>query len=260
VNIAIILNLYQNHGERYEHIEDYAKSKFFITNKFTENDVLIYPEDFAIIKNWAVKQPGKKIAINTTKPEISFDIKNFKLPGIHNQVNLAFIIKAAEVIKLKPESIQKSINTFRGVHHRIEYVDNVLGLPRFRAYNDAKSTNWDATITAVKAMEDFKLPIHLIIGGKKRGHGDSIIPHLDFLKSHAAHFYLIGEMAGEIEEEIKGKVSYKLTGTLEETLKVLRKDFEDQDGIVLFSPGFPSFDQFQNYAERGKHFVKLLTT
>jgi UDP-N-acetylmuramoylalanine--D-glutamate ligase len=259
VNIAIILNLYQNHGERYEHIEDYARSKFFITNKFTDTDVLIYPEDFAIIKNWAVKEPGKKIAINTTKPEISFDIKNFKLPGIHNQVNLAFIIKASETIKLKATSIQHSIDTFKGVHHRIEYVDGVVGLPNFRAYNDAKSTNWDATMTAVKAMEDFKLPIHLIIGGKKRGHGDSILPHLDFLKSHTAHFYLIGEMALEIEEEIKGKVSYKLTRTLEETMKVLRSDFGNQAGIVLFSPGFPSFDQFLNYAERGKHFVKLLT-
>jgi UDP-N-acetylmuramoylalanine--D-glutamate ligase len=260
VNIAIILNLYQNHGERYERIEDYAQSKFFITNKFTKDDVLIYPEDFAIIKNWAEKQPGTLIAINTQDPKVTFDIKNFKLPGIHNLVNLAFIIKAAEVIKLKKESIQHSIDNFKGVHHRIEYVDAIQGLSKFRAYNDAKSTNWDATMTAVKAMEDFKLPIHLIIGGKKRGHGDSILPHLDFLKSHTAHFYLIGEMANEIESEVKGLVDYKKTETLEETLKVIRKDFGSHAGILLFSPGFPSFDQFQNYAERGKHFVALLKT
>lgn len=260
VNIAIILNLYQNHGERYEHIEDYGKSKFNITNKFTKDDVLIYPEDFAIIKNWAEKETGKKIAINTAKPSISMDTKLFKLPGIHNLVNLAFIIKAAETIGLTKEAIQKSINTFKGVHHRIEYVDGVKGLPKFKAFNDAKSTNWDATMTAVKAMEDFKLPIHLIIGGKKRGHGDSILPHIDFLKAHVNTFYLIGEMAAEIEGEIKGLVEYKNTGTLEETLKILREKFGDASGVLLFSPGFPSFDQFQNYAQRGEHFVKLLTT
>jgi UDP-N-acetylmuramoylalanine--D-glutamate ligase len=260
VNIAIILNLYQNHGERYASIEEYGRSKFFITNKFTNEDVLIYPEDFKIIKDWALTQKGKKIAINTQAPEIKFDVSSFKLPGIHNLVNLAFIIKAAEVISLKKESIQESIDTFKGVHHRIEYVDGVKGLPKFRAYNDAKSTNWDATLTAVKAMEDFKLPIHLIIGGKKRGHGDSILPYLDFLKTHVAHFYLIGEMAGEIEAEIKGKVEYKRTETLERTLAELREKFGHDSGILLFSPGFPSFDQFQNYAERGKHFVKLLTT
>lgn len=259
VNIAIILNLYQNHGERYESIEDYGRSKFFITNKFTKDDVLIYPEDFAIIKNWAETQTGKKIAINTAKPAIAMDTKSFKLPGVHNLVNLAFIIKAAETIGLTTAAIQKSINTFSGVHHRIEYVDGVKGLSKFKAFNDAKSTNWDATITAVKAMEDFKLPIHLIIGGKKRGHGDSILPHLDFLKSHVDTFYLIGEMAAEIEGEIKGLVQYKNTGTLEETLKVMREKFSNTDGVLLFSPGFPSFDQFQNYAQRGEHFVKLIT-
>ncbi|MBC7713866.1 MAG: UDP-N-acetylmuramoyl-L-alanine--D-glutamate ligase [Rhizobacter sp.] len=259
VNIAIILNLYQNHGERYATIEEYGRSKFFITNRFTENDVLIYPEDFKIIKDWAVKQKGKKLSIDTRKPEVSYDTKEFKLPGIHNLVNLSFIVKVAEVIKLSKKSIQESINTFGGVHHRIEYVANVKGLPKFRAYNDAKSTNWDATMTAVKAMEDFKLPIHLIIGGKKRGHGDSILPHLEFLKDRVANFYLIGEMAAEIEDEIKGKITYTNTGTLEVTLKMLREGFGDKDGVLLFSPGFPSFDQFQNYARRGEHFVKLLT-
>ena len=260
VNIAIFLNLYQNHGERYEKIEDYAHSKFFITNKFTSSDLLIYAEDFPIIKNWASTTPGQKIGINTSNPAINFKTADFKLPGVHNLVNLAFIIKAAEAIHLKKESIQKSIDTFKGVHHRIEYVEGVKGLPKFRVYNDAKSTNWDATLTAVKAMEDFKKPIHLIIGGKKRGHGDSILPHLDFLKKHTAYFYLIGEMADEIEEEIKGIVNFKKTKTLDETLKVMRSDFADSEGVLLFSPGFPSFDQFQNYAERGKSFVRLVTT
>ena len=260
VNLAIILNLYQNHGERYETIEEYGRSKFFITNHFTDSDVLIYPEDFEIIKNWALTQKGIKIAVNTTSPVIPFDTMEFKLPGIHNLVNLSFIVKVAEEIKLSPESIQKSINNFRGVHHRIEYVGNVLGLPKFRAYNDAKSTNWDATLTAVLAMEDFKLPIHLIIGGKKRGHGDSILPHLNFLSDRVQNFYLIGEMADEIEAEIKGRVNYQKSGTLEETLKFIRSNFADAEGVLLFSPGFPSFDQFQNYAQRGEHFVKLLTT
>lgn len=260
VNFAIILNLYQNHGERYKTIEEYGRSKFFITNKFTDTDVLIYPEDFKIIKDWAVQQKGKKLFVNTTKPVVNFDTTEFKLPGIHNLVNLSFIVKVAQEIGLSNKAIQHSINTFGGVHHRIEYVANVVGLPNIRAYNDAKSTNWDATLTAVKAMEDFKIPIHLIIGGKKRGHGDSILPHLTFLKDRVQHFYLIGEMADEIESEIKGKVIYNKTETLESTLEHMRENFGGTVGVLLFSPGFPSFDQFQNYAQRGEHFVKLLTT
>lgn len=258
VDIAIILNLYQNHGERYTSIEEYGRSKFFITNHFTEDDLLIYPEDFPLIANWALKEKGLKKTVNTQKPKIDYDLTQFKLPGIHNLVNLNFIVIAAEAIGLKKASIQKSIDSFLGVHHRIEFVDNLIGLPQFKAYNDAKSTNWDATITAVKAMEGMKGPLYLVIGGKKRGHGDSILPYLDFLKSRVHTFYLIGEMSDEIEGELKGHVTFKKTKTLEKTVEDLRSDKSLGSGVLLFSPGFPSFDQFKNYAHRGEHFVSLL--
>lgn len=258
LDVAMILNLYQNHGERYTSIEDYGRSKFNITNRFNDNDVLIYPEDFPLIKNWAVTQKGKKIVLNTENPVITYDIKNFKLPGVHNRVNLTFVIAAAETIGLSRAGIQKAIDTFAGVHHRIEYVDKVAGLLKFKVFNDAKSTNWDATLTAVTAMKDFSLPIHLIIGGKKRGHGDSILPYLDFLKSNVHRFYLIGEMGPEIETEIKGKVDYTHARTLEEVISGLRATHGDKPGVLLFSPAFPSFDQFKNYAHRGEHFIHLL--
>ncbi len=258
VNIAMILNLYQNHGERYISIEDYGRSKFNITNRFTENDVLIYPEDFFFVADWAKKQKGKKLSVNTKAPVSEYDLSKFKLPGIHNKVNLNFILLAASVLKLTPAAIQKSIDTFAGVHHRIEFVDGVEGLPKFRAYNDAKSTNWDATLTAVAAMEDIPGPLYLIIGGKKRGHGDSILPYLDYLKARVKEFYLIGEMGEEIEGEIKGKVDYKKTVTLEDTVRDLRATKGSETGVLLFSPAFPSFDQFKNYVQRGEHFVELL--
>ncbi|RPJ73228.1 MAG: UDP-N-acetylmuramoyl-L-alanine--D-glutamate ligase, partial [Alphaproteobacteria bacterium] len=258
VNIAIFLNLYQNHGERYSSIEDYGKSKFNITNRFTEHDLLIYPEDFALVKEWAISQKGKKIAVHTEKPVSCFDLSKFKLPGLHNKVNLNFILEAAKEIKLSTEAIQKCIDTFSGVHHRIEFVDGGSSLAHVKIFNDAKSTNWDATLTAVKAMEDLPGKLFLIIGGKKRGHGDSILPYLDFLKSKVHFFYLIGEMGSEIEAELKGKVDYKLTKTLESTIKDFKENQKVEPSILLFSPGFPSFDQFKSYVHRGEHFIDLL--
>jgi UDP-N-acetylmuramoylalanine--D-glutamate ligase len=260
VEVAIILNLFQNHGERYESIEDYGQSKFHITNRFTNTDTLIYPEDFKLIANWAKKEPGQKRMINTERPKVNFSTEKFKLPGHHNLVNLAFIIEAAECLKLSSEAIVKTIETFNGVHHRIEFVDAPAGLTNFKVFNDAKSTNWDATLTAVAAMKDFKLPIHLIIGGKKRGHGDSVLPSLEYLKKHVFKFYLIGEMSDEIEAEIKGIVLYEKTKTLEQTIQSVRNQFGGEPGVLLFSPGFPSFDQFQNYAHRGEHFMSLVRT
>lgn len=259
VNVAIFLNLYQNHGERYATIEDYGLSKFNITNRFSDEDTLIYPEDFPLVANWALKEKGKKYSVDTQNPKSTFDLKNFKLPGIHNRVNLSFILIAAKVLGLRSSSVQKCIDSFQGVHHRIEYVDGVKNLPQFKCYNDAKSTNWDATITAVKAMEDMPGKLFLIIGGKARGHGDSISPYLEFLKSRVHFFYLIGEMGPLIEAEVKGMVDYKLTGTLEDTVADLRSKHGQEIGILLFSPGFPSFDQFKNYAHRGEQFINILT-
>jgi UDP-N-acetylmuramoylalanine--D-glutamate ligase len=258
VNIAMILNLYQNHGERYTTIEEYGQSKFNITNRFNDSDCLIYPEDFSFVAEWAKTQKGKKKTVNTQHPVSEYDLSKFKLPGIHNRVNLNFILLAASEIGLSKEAIQKGINTFGGVHHRIEFVNAIAGLPHFVAYNDAKSTNWDATITAVKAMEGMPGHLYLIIGGKKRGHGDSILPYLDFLKNRVHSFYLIGEMADEIEAELAGVVSCQKTGTLEKTVEDLRANKSGEQGILLFSPGFPSFDQFKNYVHRGEHFMKLL--
>ena len=258
VNIAIILNLFQNHGERYHSIEDYGRSKFNITNRFTKDDLLIYPEDFSFISSWAKLEKGLKKSVNTQQPVCKYDLSLFKLPGIHNRVNLNFILLAAEAIGLSESAIINSINTFGGVHHRVEFVDDLAGLPHFVAYNDAKSTNWDATITAVEAMKGMQGNLYLIIGGKKRGHGDSILPYLDFLKSRVHSFYLIGEMGEEIESEIKGLVSYKKLNTLDKTVEDLKFNKASEKGILLFSPGFPSFDQFKNYVHRGEHFVRLL--
>lgn len=251
--ISIILNIFQNHGERYEHISDYAYAKFNITKKMTNADCLIYPTDYPIIESWAKNQICKTIGFDTRNFSIDFDLSRFKLPGQHNKVNLNFLIKVAELLKLDREKLQQSINQFNGVHHRIEYVPNQLG---FTAYNDAKSTNWDATLTAIAAMENESLDLYLILGGKKRGHGDSILPYLDAIKNRVKRLYLIGEMGAEIEEEIISKMEYKKLDTLEKTIADIKAEYFH--GVLLFSPAFPSFDQFSNYAERGKTFVNLL--
>ena len=175
------------------------------------------------------------------------------MPGHHNLVNLSFVLAVARELKLNQASIQKSIEDFCGVHHRIEFVPC---RKKFMAFNDAKSTNWDATITAVNAMEKKQRKLYLIIGGKKRGHGDSILPSLEALKKAVDRFYLIGEMAVEIALEITDKVEFKNLGNLEATVQDIKK--EDFNGVVLFSPGFPSFDQYLNYEKRGEHFVKLI--
>jgi UDP-N-acetylmuramoylalanine--D-glutamate ligase len=70
-------------------------------------------------------------------------------------------------------------------------------------------------------------------------------------------FYLIGEMSHEIEVEIKGLVEYVKLEKLDEVVSAVIKEIFS--GVLLYSPGFPSFDQYTNYAKRGEHFIQLLS-
>lgn len=264
VDIALMLNLYQNHGERYAQIEDYARSKMLITNKFNEESYLIISDQSPIISNWAHSIQGRKIIISNSHPDIKYDLSEFKLPGIHNKINLAFALKVAELIKLNELAIKECIKSFSGVHHRIEAVLEKGNLCRFKVFNDAKSTNWDATLTAVSAMEEYNSDIFLILGGKKRGHGDSIKPYFDFFKEHVRFFYLIGEMGNEIEKEFLelglSRDRFLNIKTLEAAVLDVRDYRAQEEGnkVLLFSPAFPSFDQFNNYAHRGEVFKAAL--
>ncbi len=125
----------------------------------------------------------------------------------------------------------------------------------FTAYNDAKSTNWDATLTAIKSIKKGDKKLYLIIGGQKRGRGDSITPYLDLIKHSVDKVLLIGEMTDPCISELKDQINCLACYTLKEAMKfVIAEDFK---GILLFSPAFPSFDQFSDYIDRGQVFTSF---
>lgn len=256
-NTALFLNLFQNHGERYTSIEDYGNAKARMSLNMQASDRLIYASDYPFIKNWAEKLNVIKIPVNTENLPQLFDPSLLRIPGHHNVINATFALLAIEDLDLDKAKVLEALYQFRGVHHRIEYVENPWG---FKAYDDAKSTNWDATITALKAVERSDKNVALVLGGKKRGHGDSIAPFLKEIQSMAKEILLIGEMGKEIENELKilgvDHLSYRYLENIENVVGKLKS--EKFNGTLLFSPAFPSFDQFKNYEERGKAFQKAL--
>lgn len=256
-NTALFLNLFQNHGERYTAIDDYGLAKARISLNMSADDRLIYASDYPFIKNWAEKLNVKKIPVDTEHLPHLFDPKKLKIPGHHNVINATFALLAIENLELDQSKVLEALYAFKGVHHRIEFVENSWG---FVAYDDAKSTNWDATITALKAVERSDKNVSLILGGKKRGHGDSIIPYLQEIQSMAKEICLIGEMGAEIEKELllqkNLNLSFRYLTTIENVVEKLKS--EKFTGTLLFSPAFPSFDQFKNYEERGRAFQKAL--
>ncbi|OFZ20921.1 MAG: UDP-N-acetylmuramoylalanine--D-glutamate ligase [Bdellovibrionales bacterium RIFOXYA1_FULL_36_14] len=254
--VNIILNVFVNHTERYNHVADYAKAKFNLVTNLTKDDWLVYPTNFEIISKVVDKLDIKKIGIDTsdidairTDIQGEYSLENFKLVGTHNLSNLQFMLKALSFFQIDKRGIQKAIDTFPGVDYRIQYEKSD---DLFLCYNDAKSTNWDATISAVCSLDKKDKYLWLILGGRKRCHSDSITAQISNFEKKVDKILLIGETTEQFFEELKGKIPAEKCFTIENCVSYARKN--KFAGILLFSPAFPSFDQFKNYMDRGKQF------
>jgi len=167
--VSVILNLFDNHGERYKEIIDYARAKFNITKNLKDEDVFIYQKGSMGISEWVKNGKYQKIEIpdqiefKEAMPEI--DLNQFLLPGIHNKMNLYFVYQIFKSIKLPLWPINQMIKNFRGVYHRIERLD--YNKNNLMVFNDSKSTNWQATMTAVSAVLHFKKEIILNDSGEE---------------------------------------------------------------------------------------------
>ncbi len=278
-DVSLILNLYPNHGERYLGLKDYAEDKLQILKHspkcfahhtleelFTEDDIKKqFPHcDLLLMSDESLKTKLKTFEVEQDRMLIQ---------GEHNLENIVFCLEAIMALKFCDLSsnanhfhqLKEAVYAFPGVAHRIQWVPGVRSLWGFDAFDDAKSTNWDATITAVKAMK----PSHelkLILGGKKRGVGDDIAPHLEFFSSvkHLKEILFVGEMGRIIFQELENEQSHKRNLSFSyryfENYKQLIHQLHQENfqGALLLSPAFPSFDQFKNYEERGETFQALL--
>jgi len=240
--IGVILNVTQNHGERYEHFEDYLRAKL---NLRSNCETFIYTNEVPCVG------PGKKINLENIK--MDWDLKNFKILGIHNLKNLLVIYEILKTLGIDLKKAEKALPSLKGVPFRMQYLES--DYPH-SVFNDAKSTNWDATLTAINSVKEDYKDVYLILGGQKRGYGDSIIPHLKEIRKNVTKVFLIGEttdfLASELADDKFALKCYKL----EEALKLAKLE---NNGALIFSPAFPSFDQFKNYVDRGETFSGLVT-
>lgn len=258
-----ILNITFSHGERYSDLASYTKAKLEILRHLTPADTFIAPIENDFLPS------GIKGVIPTAKNQLieylsqnEIEVSRILVPGVHNLFNIAFasaMVKAFfnrhSEFKFDLGAMKRVIYEFKGVSHRIEALKLSSSL---MAYNDSKSTNWESTRVAVRAMEQAAHPIALIIGGQKRGRGDELTPHLEFLREHVDLLLLIGETAAEHEKEcLEAGANYKRLETLENVAKYLKA--ESAHGTLLFSPAAPSFDQFKNYVDRGESFKRIFS-
>jgi UDP-N-acetylmuramoylalanine--D-glutamate ligase len=273
----LFMNLAENHLDRYRSMEDYVNAKrriFKNTNQATtsilnadDNAVVELARDPAVqrgrifyFSRKATLEPqimniggavniGKEIRVRTG-PEIEYyDISQMKMRGKHSIENMMAAILAAREHGAKHDAIQKVMNTFTGLPHRLEYVRKVGGVQFF---NDSKATNVHAVL---RALDSFDENIILIAGGKDTNLSYEALRGV--VKRKVKTLILVGEAKERINRDLGDFSETFLIGTFEEAVLIAYQKSRIGD-IVLLSPGCSSFDMFDSFEERGDYFKEII--
>jgi len=267
-NIGALLNLTPDHLDRHKTMEAYAAAKARIFANQTELDAAILNADDAASAKYAPKRPqvfwfsrkkhvmqgaclqGEEIVVaHHGKMEPVMKVAEIPLAGAHNVENVLAAVILARLAGVDSATIAKAVRSFAGVEHRLEFVADIHGV---RYYNDSKATNVDATL---KALDAFPGRILVILGGKDKGSDYTVLQKP--LRERAILALLIGAAADKIEKQIAGSVAIERAGTLERSVEAASLAARAGD-VVLLAPACASFDQFENYEQRGRVFKELV--
>ncbi|MEB3005122.1 UDP-N-acetylmuramoyl-L-alanine--D-glutamate ligase [Capnocytophaga sp. G2] len=276
-HIALLLNITPDHLDRYNYqFQNYIDAKFRITEFQSQADFLIYDADDPVLQEELAKRKDIKaqcipfsleksneqgayclddklfhITINQNKFEMS--IRELTIKGKHNLKNVMGASVAAKLLNIRNENIRKSLMTFQGVPHRLEFVKEV---GEVRYINDSKATNVNSVYYALDSMPDGLI---WIVGGQDKGNDYN--PLIPYVSQKVKAIVCLGLDNQKIIQTFQSIVPTIIeTHSMEDAVQVSRGLSEEGD-TVLLSPACASFDLFQSYEDRGnqfKHYVNML--
>ncbi|OQX13130.1 MAG: UDP-N-acetylmuramoyl-L-alanine--D-glutamate ligase [Desulfobacteraceae bacterium IS3] len=253
---AVLLNITEDHLDRYPDFRAYGYSKARIFENQTRNDAAILNAGDSFICELSKSIRSKKVFYNPLSENASdmlekIDFSCVKLPGKHNMENVSAACLAARAVGGTPEAIQRVLSAFKGLPHRIEFVAEINGVKYF---DDSKGTNIDAVI---RALECFQQPVILILGGRGKGSDFGLLS--DSVRSRVKAIVAIGETKEEIVAALDKdcRQGAKPVLTMAEAVSQARTMAEPGD-VVLLSPACASFDMFTSYAHRGQVFCQAV--
>ena len=265
--IAIFLNITPDHLNRYPSMKEYIAAKMNMWSRQTAEDFIVYNADDTILVEEIAESTSRKIAfglghhpeaifqpnrtkIYTEEHATLIEMNQLALPGKHNLANALAAATAAHLMGVPNISIAATMSQFSGVPHRLEQVAEINGVTYI---NDSKATNLDAVQVA---LESFSQPIILILGGLDKG-GDfrSLLPHTH---NNLKEVIAFGQAKELILTALRDAVRSTSVMDLKEALELAQNCSQPGD-VILLSPGCASFDQFNNFEERGNHFRSLVT-
>jgi UDP-N-acetylmuramoylalanine--D-glutamate ligase len=266
LDAAAMLNLSQDHLDRYDSLDDYARAKERI---FSHAHARVVNRDDA--RSWAMRGDDNALSFGVGAPrselEWGFDRSHRWLmrgdaqllatdelgtKGLHNASNALAAHALMTAIGVANLPLARAMREFKGLPHRVELVAEREGV---RFYDDSKGTNVGA---AVAAMEGFREPVVLIAGGD--GKGQDFSPLVPVVRANAQAVILIGRDAPVLESALKASgVPLERASSMQEAVRAAFSHARPGD-IVLLSPACASFDMFRNYGHRGDVFAQCART
>lgn len=262
-NVSVLTNITPTHLDFHKSYEVYQMTKKKIFNNHTSDDLAVINKDDEVSMKITDDIKSTKVYYGHDKTNLAYydedgiyydgklviKLDDIILKGKHNYQNIMGAIIAVKKYGVTDEVIQKVLKEFKGVEHRLEYVDTINGVTY---YNDSKATNCVSTITA---LNSFDKPTILLLGGYDRGHS---FHDLDNSMKNVKCVVCFGETKNRIEEFCNDlNIKCYKNDTLKEAMNVV-KDICTPGDVVLLSPACASWDQYDKFEDRGDEFKNLV--
>jgi UDP-N-acetylmuramoylalanine--D-glutamate ligase len=265
--VAVLLNLSEDHLDRYPNFAAYCGAKARIFENQTSQDIAILNRDDPYV--WALRQKSRARVISFGFTDINqgvfagseeivwrdgsseerFPLRRVKIQGIHNVENMMAAIAVAKAVGVTAPVIQQTLEEFPGLEHRLEFVREKNGV---RYYDDSKGTNVGAV---VKSLASFAAPVILLAGGVDKGGDYGILR--EGIEKRVKRLVLFGAAKQTIAKTLGPLTETVMVESLAAAVRDAHEHAQPGD-VVLLSPACSSFDMFRNYAERGRVFKSLV--
>lgn len=265
---AVILNISEDHMDRYSNIDVYASVKQRIYEN-AENIVinlddeilsglaglnkkcLCYSTDSAIKGDFGIHQNNARMYITNGQEDL-IDVSDLPLRGMHNISNVLAALALGTIINLPIDSMVSALRGFKGLPHRCQFVANIHGVDWF---NDSKATNVGACCAAVEGLAG-DCNLILIAGGQGKGADFTRLAETAGGRVKAA--ILMGTDAGRMGDVLNGVTEVYFALDMDAAV-ILAKQISTAGDVVLLSPACASFDMFDDYQHRGSKFMEAVT-
>ena len=274
-HIAVVTNLAPNHLDIHRDMAEYVAAKENIFRHQTAGDIAVFNADNAITAEQSTRAAGRSRRFSRQSPlsdgvflrgddivcrgpegeRVIMQTSDIRIPGVHNVEN--YMAAIAAVDGLVPDAVIRDFaRSFGGVEHRIELVRTLHGV---RYYNDSIASSPSRTIAGLCS---FKEKVILIAGGYDK--------HIPFdvlgpeVTAHVKLLVLCGATAGKIRAAVEAAPDYRpghpeiIEVTPFRAAVEAARDRAVPGDVVTLSPACAAFDQFKNFAERGKVFKEIV--